>query len=130
MDPHKFENTWTKISHISFYHSYNFPNKGDQHFHTDGKYEERMYLMSVATEDITESSGPTEVVLNSHNKTPYWKFLFKNKNIPNSKIYNLAKNLDIGIVLTAHPTEVKRRPLIQKYHNITEILGERDQLKD
>tara|TARA_X000001036_G_scaffold437979_1_gene484641 strand:+ start:1933 stop:2682 length:750 start_codon:yes stop_codon:yes gene_type:complete len=56
-----------------------FPNKGDQHFHTDGKYEERMYLMSVATEDITESSGPTEVVLNSHNKTPYWKFLFKNK---------------------------------------------------
>ena len=56
-----------------------FPNKGDQHFHTDGKYEERMYLMSVATEDITESTGPTEVVLNSHNKTPYWKFLFKNK---------------------------------------------------
>ena len=56
-----------------------FPNKGDQHFHTDGKYEEKMYLMSVATEDITKSSGPTEVVLNSHNKTPYWKFLFKNK---------------------------------------------------
>ncbi len=52
--------------------------------------------------------------------------LFKNKKISNNKIYNLAKNLDIGIVLTAHPTEVKRRTLIQKYHNIIEILEQRD----
>jgi len=55
--------------------------------------------------------------------------LFKNKNIPNNKIYNLAKNLNIGVVLTAHPTEVKRRTLIQKYHTITEILEQRDLLK-
>jgi phosphoenolpyruvate carboxylase len=33
-------------------------------------------------------------------------------------------------VLTAHPTEVKRRTLIQKYHKIIEILEERDLLKD
>ncbi len=52
--------------------------------------------------------------------------LFKNKKISNNKIYNLAKNLDIGIVLTAHPTEVKRRTLIQKYHKIVEILEQRD----
>ena len=52
--------------------------------------------------------------------------LFKNKKISNNKIYNLAKNLDIGIVLTAHPTEVKRRTLIQKYHKIIEILEQRD----
>ena len=56
--------------------------------------------------------------------------LFNNKKIPENKIYNLAKNLDIGIVLTAHPTEVKRRTLIQKYHKITEILEERDLLKN
>ena len=55
--------------------------------------------------------------------------LFKNKKIPNSKIYNLAKSLDIGIVLTAHPTEVKRRTLIQKYHKIIEILEQRDLFK-
>ena len=55
--------------------------------------------------------------------------LFNNKNIPEVKIYNTAKNLKIGIVLTAHPTEVKRRTLIQKYHNITEILEQRDLLK-
>jgi phosphoenolpyruvate carboxylase len=55
--------------------------------------------------------------------------LFKNRDIPNVKIYNLAKNLNIGVVLTAHPTEVKRRTLIQKYHKITKILEERDLLK-
>ena len=55
--------------------------------------------------------------------------LFENKKIPDSKIYNLAKNLNIGIVLTAHPTEVKRRTLIQKYHTITEILEQKELLK-
>ena len=55
--------------------------------------------------------------------------LFNNKNISDSKIYNHAKNLNIGIVLTAHPTEVKRRTLIQKYHNVIEILEQRDLLK-
>tara|TARA_B100001057_G_scaffold488967_1_gene574304 strand:- start:81 stop:2768 length:2688 start_codon:yes stop_codon:yes gene_type:complete len=56
--------------------------------------------------------------------------LFNNRNISESKIFNTAKNLNIGIVLTAHPTEVKRRTLIQKYHNIIEILEQRDLLKN
>ena len=54
---------------------------------------------------------------------------FKNRKISSRKIYNIAKNLNIGIVLTAHPTEVKRRTLIQKYHEITKILEHRDLLK-
>ena len=56
--------------------------------------------------------------------------LFNNKDISDRKIYDHAKNLNIGIVLTAHPTEVKRRTLIQKYHKITEILEQRDLLKN
>jgi phosphoenolpyruvate carboxylase len=56
--------------------------------------------------------------------------LFKDKKINPQKIYNIAKNLHIGIVLTAHPTEVKRRTLIQKYHKITEIMEQRDLLKN
>ncbi len=56
--------------------------------------------------------------------------LFNNKKLSENKIYNLAKNLNIGIVLTAHPTEVKRRTLIQKYHKIMEILEARDLLKN
>ncbi len=56
--------------------------------------------------------------------------LFKKKNISNNTIYNLAKSLNIGIVLTAHPTEVKRRTSIQKYHKIIEILEQRELLKN
>ena len=55
---------------------------------------------------------------------------FKNKNISNNKIYDITKKLNIGIVLTAHPTEVKRRTLIQKYHKLTEILDQRNLLKN
>ena len=51
--------------------------------------------------------------------------LIKNKKISNNKIYEQAKNLNIGIVLTAHPTEVKRRTLIQKYANLIDLLGQR-----
>ena len=56
--------------------------------------------------------------------------LFRNKKISSKKIYNIAKSLNIGIVLTAHPTEVKRRTLIQKYHSLTEILEQRNLLKN
>tara|TARA_Y100000591_G_scaffold116885_1_gene99882 strand:+ start:2324 stop:5011 length:2688 start_codon:yes stop_codon:yes gene_type:complete len=55
--------------------------------------------------------------------------LFDNKNISEGKIYDTAKNLNIGIVLTAHPTEVKRRTLIQKYHKIIELLEQRELFK-
>ena len=51
--------------------------------------------------------------------------LIKNKKISNNKIYEQAKNLNIGIVLTAHPTEVKRRTLIQKYANLINLLEQR-----
>ncbi len=51
--------------------------------------------------------------------------LFKNKKISDKKIYDQATKLDIGIVLTAHPTEVKRRTLIQKYANLIDIMEQR-----
>ena len=51
--------------------------------------------------------------------------LFKNKKISDQKIYEQATKLDIGIVLTAHPTEVKRRTLIQKYANLISIMEQR-----
>ena len=58
------------------------------------------------------------------------KDFFKNKKILNKKIYDQAKNLNIGIVLTAHPTEVKRRTLIQKYAQLIEILEQRHLYKN
>ncbi len=49
----------------------------------------------------------------------------KNKNISTNEIYEEVKNLDIGVVLTAHPTEVKRRTLIKKYADLIELLEQR-----
>jgi len=46
----------------------------------------------------------------------------KTKSISKEKFYQVAKSLKIDLVLTAHPTEVKRRTLIQKYTNVNNIL--------
>ena len=48
--------------------------------------------------------------------------LLKKKKTSKEKFYNLSKNLNIELVLTAHPTEVKRRTLIQKYTKVNDIL--------
>ena len=48
--------------------------------------------------------------------------LLKNKKISKEKFYKLSKDLKIDLVLTAHPTEVKRRTLIQKYTNVNDTL--------
>ena len=48
--------------------------------------------------------------------------LLKHKSISKEKFYQVAKSLKVDLVLTAHPTEVKRRTLIQKYTNVNNIL--------
>ena len=48
--------------------------------------------------------------------------LLKTKKISKEKFYQSSKNLNIELVLTAHPTEVKRRTLIQKYTKVNDIL--------
>ncbi len=48
--------------------------------------------------------------------------LLEQKTISKKKFYQVAKSLKIDLVLTAHPTEVKRRTLIQKYTNVNNIL--------
>ncbi len=53
----------------------------------------------------------------------------KNPKVSPSRFYNLAQNMKIDLVLTAHPTEVKRRTLIQKYANINNILDNLNNLK-
>ena len=55
--------------------------------------------------------------------------VFKNKNLSKEKFYKTAKKINIDIVLTAHPTEVKRRTLIQKYANVNDILDSFNNLR-
>ncbi len=43
-------------------------------------------------------------------------------------LHETVSQLDIELVLTAHPTEVMRRSLLQKYNRIAELLGQGDRL--
>ncbi len=56
------------------------PNGHNQHFHTDGGYNDKMILVSIATSDVDAKSGPTEIITKSHKKNvKYWKFLIQKK---------------------------------------------------
>ena len=56
------------------------PKKGAQIFHTDGNYQQEMYLISIATEDITLANGPTEVCVGSHLRSmSFDEFFFSKK---------------------------------------------------
>ena len=50
------------------------------------------------------------------------KKLIKKKSVSKEEFYNCATNLKVDLVLTAHPTEVKRRTLIQKYTEVNNLL--------
>lgn len=50
--------------------------------------------------------------------------------MPAAELTAHVANADIELVLTAHPTEVTRRTLIQKYDQIAQLLQQRDDLRD
>ncbi len=54
---------------------------------------------------------------------------FKQKDISADALYQQVCELKIELVLTAHPTEVSRRTLIQKYDGINQCLSRLDQQK-
>ena len=54
---------------------------------------------------------------------------FKTKQIGQQQLFEQICELNIELVLTAHPTEVSRRTLIQKYDDITDCLSSLDQQK-
>ena len=55
--------------------------------------------------------------------------LLKQKSISKKSFYQSAKKIKIDLVLTAHPTEVKRRTLIQKYTDVNNLLEKFNNLR-
>lgn len=84
----EFQNYFEKITKkklisfdINFGGNLTLPNKGKQIFHTDGNFDQEMYLVSIATEDITYENGPTEICIGSHLKAmTFDEFFFSKKN--------------------------------------------------
>ena len=73
---------------ILFGGNLSLPFKFNQHFHTDGNFNDKMILINVATSDVDLNSGPTEIVLKSHKKNlKYWKFLIQKKKFQKLKLY-------------------------------------------
>jgi hypothetical protein len=72
------------------------PNSGGQNFHIDGKFNNDVFLFSLATSKITDINGSTEIVSGSHKKNiPFWKFCLSKKN-------KIKINLDIGDLAIRH----------------------------
>ena len=73
--------------------------------------------------NIAEQTAATEELQfpkNSHLERAFQKCIANN--IDPSRIANVAKQLHCDLVLTAHPTEITRRTLIQKYNRIAGAL--------
>ena len=68
-----------------------------QQFHTDGHFKDKVYILSMLTEDINISNGPTEIVEDYHDiNLPYWKFILakkRKKNIYENWRHNFKKTL-------------------------------------
>ncbi|MCH7313810.1 phosphoenolpyruvate carboxylase [Acinetobacter sp. ANC 3882] len=65
----------------------------------------------------------------SPNPMPHLFEKFKSQQINTQQLFQQICDLKIELVLTAHPTEVSRRTLIQKYDDITDCLSQLDQQK-
>ena len=65
----------------------------------------------------------------SPNPLPHLFEKLKKQQIQPQKLFQQICDLNIELVLTAHPTEVSRRTLIQKYDDISDCLSQLDQQK-
>ena len=86
-----FENTFEnivgkKLSNFNIKCSGNIvlPNKGYQHFHTDGPLKSNKIILNLAIHEINETNAPTQIIPGTHNRNiKYWKFylneIFKEK---------------------------------------------------
>ncbi|MCF9047008.1 phosphoenolpyruvate carboxylase [Acinetobacter nectaris] len=96
----------------AFTHFLNFANIAEQYHVVRGRRE---------AEFDTARTSPNPLI-------PLFEKL-QQHNIDQETLYQQICDLSIELVLTAHPTEVSRRTLIQKYDNINRCLETLDQKK-
>lgn len=96
----------------AFTHFLNFANIAEQ-YHVVRRRRQSEF------EETTESPNPLAPLFEK----------FKQQEISAETLYQQICELKIELVLTAHPTEVSRRTLIQKYDGINNALSKFDQQK-
>ena len=98
-----FENTFEdiigkKLSDFNIKCSGNIviPNKGYQHYHTDGPLKSNKIILNLAIHEIDLNNAPTQIIPGTHNRDiKYWKFYLNE--IFNKKIFIKMKKGDVII---------------------------------
>ena len=98
-----FENTFEditgkKLSNFNIKCSGNIvlPNKGYQHFHTDGPLKSNKIILNLAIHEIDLNNAPTQIIPGTHNRDiKYWKFYLNE--IFNKKKFIKMKKGDVII---------------------------------
>ena len=114
----KFRQLKSNISKLSSRESLVIARSFSQFLNFSNLAESLYSVHKIHVSNVRKAQGTNEFIILEE----AIKRLLKHKSISKNSFFQIANNLKINLVLTAHPTEVKRRTLIQKYTNVNDIL--------
>jgi len=114
----KFRQLKSNICKLSYQESLVISRSFSQFLNFSNLAESLYSVHKIHNLDARKAQGTNELVILDEAV----ERLIKDKSISKNKFFQTVKKLKIELVLTAHPTEVKRRTLIQKYTNVNNIL--------
>jgi|TARA_B110000285_G_scaffold235077_1_gene314622 phosphoenolpyruvate carboxylase len=119
-DTKSFNNLKSNISNLTPKESLVVARSFNQFLNLSNLVESLYSVHKVDDYDFRKAQGTNEFIILENAISD----LLSNKSISKNQIYETSKKLKINLVLTAHPTEIKRRTLIKKYAHINNILEE------
>jgi len=114
----KFRQLKSNIRKLSYRESLVISRSFSQFLNFSNLAESLYSVHKIHNLDVRKAQGTNELVILDEAVDR----LIKHKSISKKKFYQTVKKLKIELVLTAHPTEVKRRTLIHKFTHVNNIL--------
>ena len=114
----KFRQLKSNIRKLSYQESLVISRSFSQFLNFSNLAESLYSVHKIHNLDVRKAQGTNELVILDEAVDR----LIKNKSISKNKFFQTVKKLKIELVLTAHPTEVKRRTLIHKFTHVNNIL--------
>ena len=114
----KFRQLKSNISKLNSRESLIISRSFSQFLNFSNLAESLYSILKIHNLEVRKAQGTNELVILDEAVDR----LIKHKSISKNKFYQIVKKLKIELVLTAHPTEVKRRTLIQKFTHVSNIL--------
>jgi len=114
----KFRQLKSNICKLSYRESLVISRSFSQFLNFSNLAESLYSVHKIHNLDVRKAQGTNELVILDEAVDR----LIKNKSVSKNKFFQTVKKLKIELVLTAHPTEVKRRTLIHKFTHVNNIL--------